>query len=106
LLLPAARANITLSGTVVFALALNNFAVPTILQVKVFTSEVWIKFNTDLDALAALRLSWPLLIIPVCLLLLLRRAKVPWPRETAAPINRPLRRQLGAAWLSAFGLVT
>src|SRR5689334_2172980 len=61
LLLPAARPQLALSAAVVFALALNNFAVPTILQAKVFTSEVWVQFNTNLDSIAALRVSWPII---------------------------------------------
>jgi ABC-type Fe3+ transport system permease subunit/sugar lactone lactonase YvrE len=101
LLWPAAKANVVLSATVVFVLALNNFAVPTILQVKVFASEVWVKFNTNLDALAALEMSWPLLFAPICMLLFLRRAEVPWPRETQADIAPVLRRQLGTTFLSA-----
>src|SRR5262245_11728368 len=36
LLWPAARPAIALGGTIVFVLALNQFAVPAILQVKVF----------------------------------------------------------------------
>ena len=46
---------------------------------------------------AALLLSWPLLLAPVALLILLRRAEVPWPRESAADIAGVLRRQLGPA---------
>ena len=34
-----------------FVLALNNFAVPAILQVKVFPAEMWVRFNTTFDTL-------------------------------------------------------
>src|ERR1043166_3021324 len=44
LLFPAARSSIAGSAAIVFALALNNFAVPSILQIKVFPSEIWVKF--------------------------------------------------------------
>lgn len=107
LLWPAARQQIGWSAAVVFALALNNFAVPTLLQVKVFTSEVWVQFNTHLDAVAALQLSWPLVAAPVVLLLLARHSGVPWPRETAAENALVLRRQLGRVWvMSASGVAT
>jgi ABC-type Fe3+ transport system permease subunit len=98
LLLPAAKSHIILAGAVVFALALNNFAVPTILQVKLFTSEMWIQFNTNLNALAALQLSWPIILVPFLLLVLLRRTEVPWPRETGTNITHVARRQFGRSW--------
>jgi len=34
-------------------LALNNFAVPAILQVKVFPAEMWVRFNTTFDTQSA-----------------------------------------------------
>ncbi len=101
LLWPAAKPQIAWSAAIVFALALNNFAVPTILQVKVFTSEVWVQFNTNLDSAGALRLGWPLLVTPLLLLILVRRSEVPWPRESATGIARVLRRQLGMSLMVA-----
>jgi len=35
---------------ITFVLALNNFAVPAILQVKVFPAETWVRFSTTFDA--------------------------------------------------------
>ena len=101
LLWPAARPMLAVTAAIVFALALNNFAVPAILQVKVFPAEVWVQFNTNLDPWSALQLSWPLLLAPVLLLLVLRRNEFVWPRETASDIAPCLRRQLGAGWLTA-----
>ncbi len=101
LLWPAARPMLAVTAAIVFALALNNFAVPAILQVKVFPAEVWVQFNTNLDPWAALQLSWPLLLAPVLLLFLLRRNEFVWPRETATDIAPCLRRQLGVSWLTA-----
>src|ERR1051326_1528396 len=46
LLLPMARGELTLAALVTFVLALNNFAVPAILQTKVLPDELWIRFNT------------------------------------------------------------
>ena len=109
LLWPAARPMLAVTAAVVFALALNNFAVPAILQAKVFPAEVWVQFNTNLDPWAALQLSWPLLLAPVGLLFVLRRNEFVWPRETASDIAPCLRRQLGVSWLTgsaAFCLLT
>jgi ABC-type Fe3+ transport system permease subunit len=86
---------------VVFALALGNFAVPAILQVKVFSAEAWVQFNTNLDAGAARRLCWPLLIAPLVLLIVARQREFPWPRETREDFSRVLRRQLGWPWFGA-----
>src|SRR5205085_3950915 len=96
-LLPAAKDVIFVAVVITFVLALNNFAVPAILQVKVFPAEVWVQFNTTLDMLAALRLSWPVIVFPLVLLLLLRHKAVPWPRESAGDFAPALRRQL-ARW--------
>jgi ABC-type Fe3+ transport system permease subunit/streptogramin lyase len=99
LLWPAAKAHFAWSAAIIFALALNNFAVPTILQVKVFSSETWVQFNTNLDALGALQMSWPLILAPVGLLLFLRRTQLAWPRETTADAAPILRRRLGMFWV-------
>ena len=105
LLWPAARPMLATVAALVFALALNNFAVPAILQVKVFPSEVWVQFNTHLDPWAALRLSWPLLLVPLLLFFALRRHEFSWPRETATDIAPSLRRQLGPGWLLTMTLL-
>lgn len=99
LLLPAAKSHLVISVAVVFALALNNFAVPIILQIKVFTSEMWVKFSTNLDPLGALQLSGPLLVVPICLLLLAPGIQTPWPRPTGTEISESFRRQLGSQWI-------
>ena len=101
LLWPAARSSVWISAAVVFALALNNFSVPAILQVKVLPAEVWVQFNTNLDAAAALRAAWPLIILPLGLLWLLRGARFQWPREDTTDTAPALRRQLGARWVMA-----
>jgi iron(III) transport system permease protein len=105
LLWPAARPLAFTAAAVVFALALNNFAVPAILQVKTFPAEVWVQFNTNLDPVAALALSWPMIIVPIALLLFLRRPQFPWPRETGGDFADALRRQLSAAWLAFAALI-
>ncbi len=94
LLWPTASPLALTSLMVTFALALNNFAVPAILQVKVYPAETWVQFNTNLDPVAALRLSWPLVVVPLLLLFVVRPAQVPWPRETGADFALALRRQI------------
>src|SRR5258708_17585876 len=65
LLWPLARNALGLAAVLTFVLALNNFAVPAILQVKVFPAEVWVSFNTNFDSKAALQTSWPMILAPV-----------------------------------------
>ncbi len=98
LLWPLGRTALAQAAVLTFVLALNNFAVPAILQVKVFPAEVWVRFNTTFDTLGALQLSWPLVLAPLLLLLWLARREFPWPR-TEGPVSPKLfRQQLGAAW--------
>src|SRR6266581_793617 len=73
LLLPLAWPALLQAAVLTFVLALNNFAVPAILQVKVFPAEVWVRFNASLDARSALLLSWPLVVVPLLLLIWLGR---------------------------------
>jgi ABC-type Fe3+ transport system permease subunit/DNA-binding beta-propeller fold protein YncE len=104
LLLPMARNALAQSAIVTFVLALNNFAVPAILQVKVFPDEVWVNFNTTFDYAAAVRLSWPLVMAPLLLLFWLRRRDMAWPHLEGAVASGPFRRRLGAGWFRT-GLV-
>jgi hypothetical protein len=85
---------------------LNNFAVPAILQVKVFPAEVWLLFNTTFDSLGALKLSWPLILMPLLLLIFFRRAEVFWPRVESTVSAKLFRQQLGAGWSRICGVVT
>jgi iron(III) transport system permease protein len=98
LLLPMARAALAQSAILTLVLTLNNFAVPAILQVKVFPSEVWVRFNTTFDYKAAMELSWPLVLAPAILLLCFRRGDISWSWQSNPASARALRRQLGAAW--------
>src|SRR2546421_731261 len=54
LLLPLSFQAFVLSSLLTLVLALDNFAVPAILQVKVLPAEMWIRFNTEFDTLGAL----------------------------------------------------
>jgi iron(III) transport system permease protein len=103
---PMARRAVALAAVVLFVLALNNFTVPAILQVKVFPAEVWLRFSTNFDTAGALTSSWPLIAVPLLLLLLLCRTEIQWPRTEDEATARALRRQLGAAWRWGSGMTT
>ena len=102
LLLPSARAELGIAFVVTLALALANFTVPVLFQVRVFTEEFWIRFNTQFDTVGGLRAAWPLLLLPLGLLVLLRGREVMWPRRQPAVESGLLRRQLG--WLGPVAL--
>ena len=106
LLWPVARVSLGQAAALTFVVALNNFAVPAILQVKVFPAEVWVAFSTNFNSGEALALSWPLFAAPLLLLFFLRRAEVPWPRQRGALAPRAFRRQLGRGWFCAAACLT
>ena len=106
LLLPLARTALVQAAVLTFVLALNNFAVPAILQVKVFPAEMWLRFNTNFDTAGALRLSWPLVLAPLLLLAWLARSEIPWPRLEGPVPARLFRRQLGTSWFWSCAVVT
>ncbi|MSU57749.1 MAG: 6-bladed beta-propeller [Pedosphaera sp.] len=98
LLVPLARGELALGAVVTFVLALNNFAVPAILQTKVLPDEMWIRFNTAFDTLGALKAGLPLVIAPMLLVALFSRREIAWPRLQGSVPARIFRRQLGSAW--------
>ncbi len=106
LLLPLAWLALAQAAVLTFVLALNNFDVPSILQVKVFPAEMWVVFNTTFNTLGALRLSWPLIAGPLLLLLWFSRRPLPWPRLEGRVSAKLLRQQLGRAWVWGCGLLT
>jgi ABC-type Fe3+ transport system permease subunit/sugar lactone lactonase YvrE len=106
LLFPLARISVGQAAVLTFVLALNNFAVPAILQVKVFPAEMWVRFNTTFDVMGALRLSWPLLLAPTLLLVWFSRREFPWPRLDGAVAPELFRRQLGSVWVWCCGVFT
>lgn len=100
LLFPLARPAIGLAFVLTFVLALNNFAVPALLQTKVFPAELWVNFNTTFDYSNALKASWPLLIAPLLLLLWFSRRGGQWPGLEGRVTPRLFRRQLGQPWIA------
>ncbi len=101
ILWPLGRPAAAQAAVLIFVLALNNFAVPAILQTKVFPDEVWIRFNTAFDTVGALKLSWPLILVPLVVLMLFARGGFEWPRSEGAAAAKAFRRQLGRGWFYA-----
>jgi ABC-type Fe3+ transport system permease subunit/DNA-binding beta-propeller fold protein YncE len=106
LLLPVARGPLALAAMLTLVLNLNNFAVPAILQLKVLPDEVWIRFNTLFDAVGALRLSWPLIIAPLLLVICFTSRRLNWPRVEQTVSPRLFRHQLGLSWFSTATALT
>lgn len=110
LLGPAARPAFVAGSALTFVLALNNFSIPALLQTKVYAAEVWLSFNTKFDYIEALRLSWPLILAPILLMLILRTRSVRFAFRSEKPAHLLLRSRLGpwfalSATLSALILV-
>ncbi len=101
LLWPAARPLLAPAWALTGVLALNNFAVPVLLQVSVLPAEVWLRFNTHLDAAGAFVAGIPLTLAPLLLLLWLWRREVGWPRREGALPSAALRSRLGGMWPAA-----
>jgi ABC-type Fe3+ transport system permease subunit/DNA-binding beta-propeller fold protein YncE len=78
-----------------FVLTLNNFTVPTLLQAKVFSEEVWLSFSSNFDYLEALRLSWPLILGPLLLLWWIHSKPVRFQFRHQEICNLNIRRRLG-----------
>jgi len=89
--LPALRVAMGL----VFVLALGNFAVPAILQVKTWPAEIWLRFNTANDAAGAFQAGWPLLLAPAILLFAIRHRQFRLPHTGKEVDPRLFRARLG-----------
>ncbi|HAV63715.1 MAG TPA: hypothetical protein DCY13_15280, partial [Verrucomicrobiales bacterium] len=96
LLLPQARTAIAQSAGLIFVLALNQFSVPAILQVRIYPEELWLRFNTTFNYREALLLSWPMVVFPLALMGWLARHPIAWPRGLRAWRPTEFRRALGA----------
>lgn len=107
LLFPVARPALLQSALMVLALGLSNFTIPTLFQVRVFTEEFWIRFNTTGDAAQALKCLLPLLVLAVGIIFAMRSRPISWPRWNVQFPSTAMRRQLRwwcpLAWF-AFGI--
>src|SRR5262245_41838779 len=105
LLWPMGKPALGLATVLTFVLALNNFAVPAILQIKVFPAELWVSFNTTFSYREALKISWPLVIAPFVLLLCFGRQKISWPSLEGQVRAAIFRRQLGGCVFFVSGVI-
>ncbi|NLH72422.1 MAG: ABC transporter permease subunit [Verrucomicrobia bacterium] len=106
LLVPSGAQAMAFGLGLVFVLALNNFAVPAVLQVKVLPVEIYVLANTNLDYQGALLLSWPLVAAPLALLACLRHRKIRWPTWTAGVSASVWRANVGRNWFVGCGVVS
>src|SRR5690606_33276313 len=89
----------------IFVLALNNFAVPTLLQTKVYPAEIWLTFNTRFDYMETLRLSWPLIAGPLLLIYCFRSPGVWFSHRNREFDPGLLRQRLGKVGVLTSGFV-
>lgn len=106
LLVPSAFSALGLGLGLTFVLALNNFAVPAVLQVKVLPVEVYVRANANLDYWGALAMSWPLVLGPLVILACLQRVDVNWPRLSPEICPIAWRRAVRTRWFVAGGVVS
>ncbi|WCJ59282.1 6-bladed beta-propeller [Fontisphaera persica] len=107
LLWPAAVRRLALAAGLVAVLTLNHLAVPAILQVRVLPAEMWVAFNTELDAWAALQRGLPLMAAAALLLgALSRQREWSWPRASGAAPAKLYQQRLGRpAFCGTLGIV-
>ncbi len=114
LLLPLARGPMIVAGLITFVLAANNLSVPALLQVNVYPAEVWLSFSASFwvkpdgafDWLKAGSLSWPLVLLPLLLVIGLQRRPFPWPAWHGGTSAALFRKTLGPVWLGTSASMT
>ncbi len=95
LLLPIAAPALRIAAALMLVLTLGNFAVPSILQVKTYPAEIWLRFNTANDVQGAFVVGWPLLLAPAVLLLALRHRQFRLPHVAGGAAAALFRGRLG-----------
>ncbi len=98
---PAAAGGWSAGVALCFSLAAANFAIPTLLQVRVLPESLWVRFNTQLDVGAAWAAGFPLVVMGVAVLALVRRRRFVWPALAAGAHGGVWRRALGSLWIPA-----
>jgi len=102
LLLPAALPAVGRSLLVTGFLALTQFAVPVLFQVRVLPEMVWIRFNTRFDTMGALEAAAPMIAAGLLTAWALRRREPAWPRLSGPVDAGLLRERLGNGWRLLF----
>ncbi len=92
---PAVRPVCQSVAPLLLVLALANFTIPTLFQVRVFTEAFWVRFNTRLDPWDALSVAWPLMVLPLLLLILPQHRCFRFSRSVRAAHAPLVRRRLG-----------
>ena len=95
-----------------FGLAVNNLAVPGILQIRVLAAEVFVRFNADLRLEEAMQIGAPLLAVAASLAFCVRGRDFGWSGRRRDFSHRRMRRRLGgwvvgcsgAGMMAALGL--
>ncbi len=98
LLWPAAKAGLLHSGLVVFVLTFNQFTIPSILQVKVFPAEFYVRFSTTWDYMAAMQTAIPMILLPLAGVWWLSTSEFHYPPVKTAGYE-VFRQRLGSALL-------
>lgn len=102
-LLPMGRTEWGIATAMVFVLAVANFTVPVLFQVRVFTEAFWIRFNTRFDVVGAMAVGWPLWVLPILFLRFWKPGSWTWPRiESEAPASAWGQALGGWAWAARF----
>lgn len=96
---PSAWAAMRLASVLTLTLALANFTVPTLFQVRVFTEEFWIRYSTQFDLPGAMTATWPLWVAPLLVGWVFRGRTVGWPREAQSISPALLASRLGRGWV-------
>jgi ABC-type Fe3+ transport system permease subunit len=98
---PLARPSAGPALAVIAFLALTNFSVPVLFQVRVLTEEMWVRVNTRFDTPGACLAAIPQLVAGFGLAFLLHRRADAWPRRDTRVSAATIRRQAGLVWASA-----
>lgn len=95
---PPARAALGPAVALTAALALGNFAVPSLFQARIWPEAVWVEFSTRFDTVGALLLGWPFLAVSAGFAWLGLRRPLAWPGRRGTAEGALLRERLGGGW--------
>ena len=102
---PEVRTTIPLIAVIITLLNLNQFTIPSLLQIKVLLADVWTQYSTHLSAIRALAVAWPLIAIPSALIWLVQRGNSSAIESLDTLPRHQFAKQLGKGWSIAFSLV-
>lgn len=114
ILAPMAVGPALVAACITFILAANNLSVPALLQVNVYPAAIWTSFSSTFwmtadghfDWRTALALMWPVVLLPLTMVLIVQRRALPWPSLRIGTPPRLVRRTLGWPWVGSACVVT